>query len=387
MKKRIILTLIATFLIYFSFSMSFKIPNIENTKKEFVILGEIKNGNGKELALIIPSLGGDKRLKTKIKNDKFEFKVRLNAPEKVFLTFEKEYKTGLGYYVQVLFLSCDTTRISAEIGEAINGTPSFSNVTFSNCKVNQYFLETAAGQFNEAFSGFTFSSDSLKQDSIRINVYPKIRKRVLDAYEKLCAPDEYSIIGLYCLRYSMEYASLFDLTDLSIEEKNKLIEYFENIDTNLNSTPDYIATESFIKRLRIENPKIQFVDYSIQNELGQQVKLSNIIKENKFTVLYFWWSFCSPCRKFIQESQNDYIQLKSKGIEIVGINTDEHIKQWEKASKKDKLKWINLYMGRNTSINGDYNVIGYPTKIVVDNEFNIIDFKFKDANELLKLLE
>tara|TARA_R110000744_G_scaffold131862_1_gene240033 strand:- start:62 stop:358 length:297 start_codon:yes stop_codon:yes gene_type:complete len=82
-----------------------------------------------------------------------------------------------------------------------------------------------------------------------------------------------------------------------------------------------------------------------------------------------------------------YSNLKLKGIEIVGINVDDGISKWKKASIKDSLSWINLYAGANSKIQTDYNVTAFPTKIVVDKNFKIIDVDFKDANELLKLIE
>jgi len=86
--------------------------------------------------------------------------------------------------------------------------------------------------------------------------------------------------------------------------------------------------------------------------------------------LDFWWCNCAPCRKFNKKSEPIYSKLKENNIEIVGINIDTNPSIWNKVSKEDGIKWVDLYAGPNSDIQIAYKVYSFPTKIVIDNEFN-----------------
>jgi len=59
--------------------------------------------------------------------------------------------------------------------------------------------------------------------------------------------------------------------------------------------------------------------------------------------------------------------------------------KWRTASQKDRIPWINLYAGNNSPIIPSYQVEAYPTKIVLNNQLEIIDVSFTSLKDLLKL--
>jgi len=129
-----------------------------------------------------------------------------------------------------------------------------------------------------------------------------------------------------------------------------------------------------------------FKDFTLKDINGQNTTLSDIIAKNQYTILDFWWSGCAPCRKFNKENQEHYQSLKKKHIEVIGINVDDSFNAWKKSSLQDGIKWKNLYAGANSKIEVEYDVNAFPTKIVVNNNREIIDLSFKDLDQFQKFI-
>lgn len=357
----------------------------ENSEIHFVIEGTVKNGNGKELALHIPSLNLDNRIISRIESGKFKFEGNLPKPEIATISFEDEHINQDGSMsVYQVFLTNDTIEIDAEVVEQY-GNLFLKKDTILKGGINQYFHSNRE-EFYNAYSGSIIYRDSTKQDSVRGTVYPAIRRKVLKKYDELFSAPEHSLIALFLLREIMEDRYVFNVNDLNNSEKAKLTENFKNISTSLEGTPGYTVVASKVARMNNPESFQGFKDFSLPDGDNREQELSAIIKMNNYTVLDFWWSGCRPCRVFNKESQEYYKDLREAGIEIVGVNVDDGREKWEKASKMDSLGWINLYAGANSKIQADYNVNSFPRKIVVDRDFNIVDIQFKTAKELLAYL-
>ena len=58
---------------------------------------------------------------------------------------------------------------------------------------------------------------------------------------------------------------------------------------------------------------------------------------------------------------------------------------WKNSSKKDAIKWIDLFAGPNSEIQSSYNIKAFPTNIIFNRKLEIINFEFIKAKELLNL--
>lgn len=385
MKKTFAITLIIFSLIFTSCKKQNKTSEKENSEIEFVILGTAKNGDGKKLGLHIPSLGMDNRLTSEIVNGKFEFKGTVSNPEIAEIAFDSELEEYDGMYsVYDVFLTKDTLRIEVTIDERDNNFY-FSEKSFEDNGVNSYFQKNRDKYF-DAYDGLMFNPrDSILMDSLRIHIFPKVRKNLIKVNKEIFSDKKNTIIGLNNLKYMFEERQIFDFSEMTSQEKKSINDYFKNIDTSYINAPDYTVVSSHIKRMNDESFGKEFMNFTLPNILEKETQLVEIISKNKFTVLDFWWSGCAPCRKFNQESKEHYKKLKENGIEIISINVDDGMKKWQIASEKDSIEWINLYAGRNSKIQADYNVVAFPTTIIFDKNKQRIDFDFHKATELLKL--
>ena len=110
------------------------------------------------------------------------------------------------------------------------------------------------------------------------------------------------------------------------------------------------------------------------------MKLSLTDLKGKYVLLDFWGSWCVPCRKGNPHLIDMYRQYKTKGFEIVGVAADDaRPDAWRKAVSEDKLPWMHILEG---DLSQKYNVIYYPTKILIDKEGKIIG-RFGEEHEPL----
>lgn len=336
-----------------------------NSEFEFVIQGEVKDGDGVELALYIPGKGFNNRIKSTITDGKYIFNGRSDVIERGKIYFEEDIiDRETGFWAFPVFIEPIEQKINFTIyGDSLKRwskdeviiKPSNSKFSFEN-------LNVARGK---------------NQPS---------KEKILSIHDSLFKNNNFDAAELYYLTRILNKSSFSD-EKLSIKEKETINYLFDRIDTSLSKSFDYKSLKDKLNKINQINPDISFNDYTFANIEGNEIKLSDNIKNHKFTVLYFWINGCKPCRIFNKETTpKTYQLLKENNIELISISTDKSKEIWERYSTIDRISWINLYAGSVSDIILDYDIDSYPTKIILDNEFNIVDFKFNKAKDLLGLI-
>jgi len=109
----------------------------------------------------------------------------------------------------------------------------------------------------------------------------------------------------------------------------------------------------------------------------------------KFTLLYFWEPDCSHCQKTTPILNKDLYQvMKSKGIEIFAVLTQNNKEKWVKAIQEYKIQeWTNVWDPNYTSnFRKLYDVTSTPIIYILDKNKRIVA-KRLDVDSSLKLLQ
>lgn len=110
-------------------------------------------------------------------------------------------------------------------------------------------------------------------------------------------------------------------------------------------------------------------DFTLNDLEGKPLALSSL--RGKYVVLDWWGSWCGWCIKGIPDMKKSYEKYSDK-MEILGIDCNDTEQQWKDCVKKYELPWKHVYNPRNSKLTEDYQITGYPTKIVIDPQGNII---------------
>ncbi|MDR1273285.1 MAG: TlpA family protein disulfide reductase [Odoribacteraceae bacterium] len=75
---------------------------------------------------------------------------------------------------------------------------------------------------------------------------------------------------------------------------------------------------------------------------GEEVRLADLIKGNKVTLVHLWASWCGPCRAHGKAMIPVYEMYKDKGFTVIGISREQKKEAMDMAVEKDKYPWVNL---------------------------------------------
>ncbi len=151
----------------------------------------------------------------------------------------------------------------------------------------------------------------------------------------------------------------------------------------LDAINEYIDKQ---EKLEIGQP---FIDFTLQTVLGEDIKLSDIVSANKLTLVDFWASWCSPCRKENPNVVAAYNKYHKAGFDVLGVSVDRDDAEWMKAVRDDGLKWTQVRDADNIA-SDLYSIYYIPSNFLIDQNGTIIakglrgeDLEAK-LNELLK---
>lgn len=112
---------------------------------------------------------------------------------------------------------------------------------------------------------------------------------------------------------------------------------FDNLDQDLKESKYYVQVKNY---LAVQEGK-PFLDFELNDLDGNTYNLSSIA-EDKVILIYFWASWCKPCREHNVKLKKLYEDNKSKGFEVLSISLDRDTTAFYKAIKEDGITWLNL---------------------------------------------
>jgi thiol-disulfide isomerase/thioredoxin len=191
------------------------------------------------------------------------------------------------------------------------------------------------------------------------------------------------------------FASILVLQTLTlILNPEELGDRFSKIDDKYKNSEAAISLNKRIegnKKTAIGKPVVPFAQEGID---GNMVDIAAL--KGKVILIDFWGSWCVPCRLSHPAMKELYAKYKSRGLEIIGISNEwmsgKSIKDqqivWKKAIKEDGINWLHvLFNPEIRDIVKEYDINGYPTKYLVDQNGNYILKIVGNSAEMHKMLE
>ena len=143
---------------------------------------------------------------------------------------------------------------------------------------------------------------------------------------------------------------------------------------------DYIAKQ---ERLEVGQP---FIDFTLMTKDSTELVLSELIAQNKLTLVDFWASWCGPCRKENPVVKAAYEQFHELGFDVVGVSVDRDEAAWLKAVEDDQLPYTQVRDSEN-KVSEDYMIYYIPSNFLFDQEGNMVAKGLRGDDLVAKLSE
>ena len=156
-----------------------------------------------------------------------------------------------------------------------------------------------------------------------------------------------------------------------------------------NFTSESIYTEKLNdyinKRERLEEGQ-PFIDFTLKTNNDTEVVLSEIIAQNKLTLVDFWASWCGPCRHENPVVKAAYEQFHNLGFDVIGVSVDQDEAAWRQAVEEDQLPWTQVRDSEN-KVSEDYMIYYIPSNFLYDQNGTMVAKGLRGEDLAAKLAE
>jgi peroxiredoxin len=171
-------------------------------------------------------------------------------------------------------------------------------------------------------------------------------------------------------------------------ETAKVKALLDKVPAAYSADKDIVALKEHIATIEKTEVGQKFIDFAMNTPEGKEVKLSDFISQNKYTLIDFWASWCGPCAE-MPNVVAAYNAFKAKGFGIVGVSLDNNAEAWKKAIKDLNITWAQMSDLKGWSCEGAklYGVRAIPATVLVDQEGTIVARNLRGEELAAKLGE
>lgn len=125
-------------------------------------------------------------------------------------------------------------------------------------------------------------------------------------------------------------------------------------------------------------------DFTLTDINGKELQLSSL--RGRYVVLDFWGSWCYWCMKGVPEMKAYYEKYKDK-VEFLGIDCRDSDEKWRATVAENEMSWLHVQNGTPDNVPPLYDVPGFPTKVIISPEGEIIKTVVGESPEFYEALD
>ena len=168
--------------------------------------------------------------------------------------------------------------------------------------------------------------------------------------------------------------------DYPLDQLKDLMALFTTESIYSRHLNEYVAKQ---ERLEVGQP---FIDFTLKTNHDTEVVLSEMIPQNKLTLVDFWASWCGPCRHENPVVKAAYEQFHELGFDVIGVSVDREEDDWLQAVEEDQLPWTQVRDVEH-KVSDDYMIYYIPSNFLFDQEGNMVAKGLRGEDLAAKLSE
>lgn len=313
------------------------------SEDSFELKGEISGARqGEKISLVYPILKDgvwyERELESVVVDEKFIFEGELNAITNAYLLFENMDEV-------YLFIEPRRMTISMERGRPYDYSMRGLSVWPQQKECREFLgdmprliyeksrdVQTLNEEWMKAYEMKSESADSLMQEFYSVvRDYKTLAAKELDLRLEFIKSHPENAISPYLL-YGVAGAQHADVStilsiyeSLSEQNKNSLLGRMakRKIDIISVDTGGAVGDKAF--------------DFNRCGVDGKSVQMADVLADGEYLLLDFWASWCQPCLQQIPNVRRAYEKYHPKGLNIIGVSSDEDEQAWRAAIEKYNL--------------------------------------------------
>ncbi|MFC5282405.1 redoxin domain-containing protein [Pedobacter alpinus] len=303
-----------------------------------------------------------RQLSSRIVKGKFNFKGKINQPTAFEISVDNRQ-----ILTKLFIIDIDEQNIEIDINQN-KTTPKVSNIimendypkyliAFENVRLKNKILDAKWDSLSKAYS-----------NKIPPNIKSGLDKELKQSYREF----DSTLLG-YVKENSNSYYALWTfirLIQFGYDEKFNAI--YLAFSDSLKATFVGKQLKSYLAQSNYEALNIQLKNFKPLNATYYEKTAINYAA-NKFTLLDFWYSNCSPCIAQFKHLSLIYQNYKPLGFEIVGISTDKlkNKQSWLNMIAKQNLKWPQ-FLDDSGVESAKLGIRAFPSNILLDKQGKVV---------------
>ena len=289
-----------------------------------------------------------------VQNHQFSFKGSQNTPESCFIT----YQPGKKIFYAAFYL--ENANLQVKLGEkvsSVSGSPLNEKATAFRIP-----LEKNLNLMKEAKRAVRNESLSEEERKHAEDKLKELLQQQKELIMKTISENNANIFGLSLLANSWDYLDPSEILELinEIPENSK--------DEKIKKLEEKVK---FSTKTAVGAP---FIDFTMKDLEGKEVKLGDYIARNKYTLVDFWASWCGPCRAEMPKIVSVYQKYNKQGFGIVSVSLDKEESKWKKAVQDLKMDWDHMSDLKGWDCQGakQYGINSIPATVLIGQDGKIV---------------
>lgn len=303
--------------------------------------------------------------------NKFEFTGTIDFPQVYYINIP-ETKSLVPFFIENSDIQIDLDT------ETIDNTKITGSASQDEYETYLNMLDKYEEKLSDAYTLYKKANELNEQD--KIEMYDSIMyglQKEREAFIVSYLQENGSLSSTPYIAYRNSYS--FDIPQL----ESILNGFDESLQASVYLPPLTELLET-MKSVDIGQP---YVNFTQPDTSGLFIPVASLVGE-KYLLIDFWASWCSPCRAENPNLVAIYNDYKGKGFEILGVSFDTKKENWTKAIRDDKLIWpqISDIKGWNNAAGKLYGIRSIPSNVLLDKDGTIIEKNLR-GDELRGKLE
>jgi peroxiredoxin len=104
---------------------------------------------------------------------------------------------------------------------------------------------------------------------------------------------------------------------------------------------------------------------------GKEIKLDDF--KGKYLFIDFWGTWCLPCVDQLKKLSEIYSTINKEKVAFLGIAGKDNIQRLQKMISQKNIVWPNILSDNDNLIVEKYNIIAYPTGLLIDPDGHVVE--------------